>query len=603
MIKEIYINNFGKFNNYSLTFDKGINVLVGNNEAGKTTIIAFISMVLYGNQTKSTDLLQNERRKYQPWDGSQMKGHLIITKEGIDYRVERIFNKSNSTDIVKVLNNHTGQEIDIIDNKEPGKYFLGMDLDSFKKTLYISSEDLVISNDDKKDEITKRLINLVTTGEEDLSYISTLKNLDRKIEEGISKSGKKGTIVDLRQEIDEIKSLMESARQDELEKSKIDLQIKNKEEDYKAQTIKINNLKTALKRKDDKDEMSRKKEDIKGKIVIKESSPELERLGLLRESIIQKENENSFIRLKPLDISLLLAIGSLFLLSVNTYLAISLAIIFLMAFLYSQKTKIDDKNRELKSMYKKEEVLEDFAKKQERMILDLNNEIFYIDKAIDEINYEVKNLGLINKDLAYSNLQILQEEAYQIRQDIVKIESMAKAKFSGKENYATLEHLLTEKSRQLEYLEEKHDLFVKTKDLLVKSFGQVEVDFSDQLSKVASEYIFKITHGKYEKLVISNEFDIKVLDRQSNDLIDWKYVSAGTIDQLYLSLRLAIIELLVENREAKILLLDDLFMRFDRKRQENTISIFLEIAKDFEQIICFSNKLPIIEENNNVIYI
>ncbi|MFM1533978.1 ATP-binding protein, partial [Helcococcus ovis] len=78
MIKEIYINNFGKFNNYSLKLNNGINIIYGKNESGKTTILNFILMVLYGANSKSNDISQNIRKKYTPWNNSQMKGYIVL---------------------------------------------------------------------------------------------------------------------------------------------------------------------------------------------------------------------------------------------------------------------------------------------------------------------------------------------------------------------------------------------------------------------------------------------------------------------------------------------------------------------------------------------
>ena len=57
-IDSIYIESFGKFKNYKLDFKDGMNIIYGDNEAGKSTIMAFIEMMFYGRtaQEKSTDV-------------------------------------------------------------------------------------------------------------------------------------------------------------------------------------------------------------------------------------------------------------------------------------------------------------------------------------------------------------------------------------------------------------------------------------------------------------------------------------------------------------------------------------------------------------------
>ena len=45
-IEKIKISGFKKFKNYEIKFHKGINILIGENEAGKSTILETINVVL-----------------------------------------------------------------------------------------------------------------------------------------------------------------------------------------------------------------------------------------------------------------------------------------------------------------------------------------------------------------------------------------------------------------------------------------------------------------------------------------------------------------------------------------------------------------------------
>ena len=48
ILEKLYIDGFGKFSDYSLNFSPSIQILYGENEAGKSTIHAFIQAMLYG---------------------------------------------------------------------------------------------------------------------------------------------------------------------------------------------------------------------------------------------------------------------------------------------------------------------------------------------------------------------------------------------------------------------------------------------------------------------------------------------------------------------------------------------------------------------------
>ena len=53
-IKSLYINGFKKFLNFKIEFNKNLNILVGENEAGKSTILEAIKLVIFQSY-KNTD--------------------------------------------------------------------------------------------------------------------------------------------------------------------------------------------------------------------------------------------------------------------------------------------------------------------------------------------------------------------------------------------------------------------------------------------------------------------------------------------------------------------------------------------------------------------
>lgn len=48
-IKKIYLENYRQFRNYTIETNKGVNILVGDNEAGKTTILEAIDLAISGS--------------------------------------------------------------------------------------------------------------------------------------------------------------------------------------------------------------------------------------------------------------------------------------------------------------------------------------------------------------------------------------------------------------------------------------------------------------------------------------------------------------------------------------------------------------------------
>ncbi len=595
MIKEIYINNFGKFNNYSLKLNNGINIIYGKNESGKTTILNFILMVLYGANSKSNDISQNIRKKYTPWNNSQMKGYIVLQKDNIFYKIERTFNQSNATDIVDVYEINTGKKINLSSPKEPGKYFFDMDYESFKKTLFISSESTVISNDGKKDEITRKLINLVSTGEEDISYKSAIDNIEKKIEEYKSKSGHKGKIVELKCEIANIKSELEESKIDEKDKLNLIKQIQklNQSKDNISKEIEYLNKLIILK-----DEKIKILNEIKS--IEKDRSEEFE-INSLYFNLDNKKNEYNTLKDKKfINVISIPFIMFSFILSVYNKLFL---ILFFASLTYGIYTYINNKNKikiELKQIKNEISNIKDNIDQKNILLNDKNDEIFFMSKAITEINSQLDSSNYKYLEISYESLDKLKNKRNTYENEIVKLNTLSKEKYKGKRNLSTITEDLSVKRSYLQELEKKYDLLIKTKRFIEKSFEELGIDFSKKLNKISSKYIMKITNNKYSNLYISNDFSISIQDNETKNLKEWKYLSSGTIDQIYLALRLSIIELIVKNYDEKTLLLDDIFIRYDENRIVDTFNLIKE--SEYSQILLFTSK-NLENKNNNINFI
>ncbi len=203
IIKNININNFGKLKNFSMNPSDGLTIIYGENEKGKSTLMAFIKLMFYGTGVRTSDLSKNLRMKYSPWDGSKMSGSIEFGQEGQKFRLEKIFGATPSTDVVKLWNISTGVMEPQNLSKEAGRRFFGLGEAAFEKSVFIGQAGNVISQDKNKDnenEIIKRLLNLVSSGDELQSYDLIDARLSVAIEKLNARGGKIGTIDRLKRE-------------------------------------------------------------------------------------------------------------------------------------------------------------------------------------------------------------------------------------------------------------------------------------------------------------------------------------------------------------------------------------------------------------------
>ncbi len=108
--------------------------------------------------------------------------------------------------------------------------------------------------------------------------------------------------------------------------------------------------------------------------------------------------------------------------------------------------------------------------------------------------------------------------------------------------------------------------------------------FAPAISQRAQALFGRLTEGRYNRLVLNRDFSMQVAAQGETVLQETRYRSDGTVDQLYLALRLAVAETVAPDAP---LLLDDALVRFDDDRLKEALSLLGETAKE-KQVILFT---------------
>lgn len=184
-IIEINIKCFGKLKNFVISPTSGVNIIYGENESGKSTVMAFVKAMFYGLGTGE------KRRQYEPWDGGRMSGSIEFENEGKDYVLNRTFGATKSGDKTSLFNKSTGEEVAIPSDKEPGAFILGINIKSFVNTVFIGQAGATIEGENH--EILAKLTNLASAGDEQISK----SEIEKRLKKGASTldSGKSTAIL------------------------------------------------------------------------------------------------------------------------------------------------------------------------------------------------------------------------------------------------------------------------------------------------------------------------------------------------------------------------------------------------------------------------
>ena len=216
-IKSINISAFGGVKNLQIEPNDGLNIIYGDNENGKTTVMAFIKMMFYGSERASSQLSKNIRKKYTPWDGGTMGGSIEFEHSGKNYRLEREFKGSNATDRVVLCDLDLGTR----ETAPPdiGIKFFGLTAAAFERSVFIGQFGYPESDTKAEGEINSKLSNIALTGDESVSFETVNTRLTKAKTALMSKSGNAGiydknvkAITDLRARLEKSAAIAESYR-------------------------------------------------------------------------------------------------------------------------------------------------------------------------------------------------------------------------------------------------------------------------------------------------------------------------------------------------------------------------------------------------------
>lgn len=226
-----HIENYGKMQNVDGQFGAGLTEFCENNGYGKTTMASFIRAMFYGLPTYTVKTKAfDDRQHFYPFNGGKFGGNLTFEMQGKVYKIERFFDKKSSKgDECKVYLDGSpftgfGEEI--------GKEVFGLDEESFKKTVFITADEIEIES---THTINEKLNRDVIDGEDGdfEAAIDALEKAKKALKAGRGNndliSGKKTEILDLTARIQNLKEMSDGLADEYIERDRLSKEISAQE--------------------------------------------------------------------------------------------------------------------------------------------------------------------------------------------------------------------------------------------------------------------------------------------------------------------------------------------------------------------------------------
>ena len=151
-------------------------------------------------------------------------------------------------------------------------------------------------------------------------------------------------------------------------------------------------------------------------------------------------------------------------------------------------------------------------------------------------------------------------------------------------NREALEKQREQIRQRIEKLENTYVALTIAQETLMEARAELQRRFAPRITRKAQEYLSRMTGGRYHSLTMSEDFSLRAGAGEEETLHDAIWRSDGTMDQLYLALRLAVAQELTPEAP---LVLDDALVRFDDARMAEAVEILRQMGKE-KQILLFT---------------
>jgi len=649
-INKIKINSFGNLQDKEIDLSNNINIIYGKNEAGKSTLLKFITNMFYGTSKNKKGREFSDFDRYKPWGREDFSGKITYHLDnGEQYEIFREFSKKNP----KIYN---GNMEDIskaypIDKNLGSQFFYEqtkVDEQTFLSTIASMQQEVKLEKN-SQNSLIQKMANIAGTGEDNVSYKKAMDKLYKKQLDEVGTYRSTGKPINIAQsKLNDLKNKKHELLgykniKYDFEENKLAI-----EEEIAQDELKVEILKK-IKKIEEKEDLEHeklhynvdliKKDEMEVLELINEKNHVLEDNGIESEDALVKEYNDKINSLEPIErkrftrkkvgvtkyiimILLTIIINTLLFLFMHPFylkfVGLPIYIIILIMFLIERsklekEVLIKQNKEELSKKVEENKKLSIFEKNkkilEEINIINAKIEVFEKDKRnqlkiMEETKERIRSLSeiekeklkntyrtkvdiyeinkLINSDDIGEKLEELINGINEKKLELHRIELSKNNIMPQLEDLAQIEEELVSTEEEYDDLMKKNNSMIVVKQALEDAYEKMKSNVTPKFTSSLSENIAKISNNKYGKVAINDENGMMV-ELASGEYVPAERLSLGTIDQLYLSLRLSM-NTEVSNENMPVIL-DEAFAYYDDERLENILKYLADNYSDKQIII------------------
>ena len=616
---------FGTLDGEQLRLDTGLNIIYAPNESGKSTWCAFLRAMLYGIDTsqRARAGFVPDKQKYAPWSGKPMAGKLELEQGGKRITIRR-WTEAPNAPLRGFSAVYTGTDIPVpgLTAVDAGEQLTGVSAEVFARTAFIGQGGLVVTG---TPELERRISAIVTSGEEASSYTEADAQLRAWLRR--RRSGQHGALPELEGRITTVEEQLHRLERNAQEQAACAAEIAQTDAELQTVTEQMNaarqrQRRAALSSMGEEKSNLRTLEQARRDAAARRTALEPTHFGVQTPDEAGETAERDAQRAESLAgtaehggkpyfwiaalvlAALCAALGYLVAQPLY-YAAIALAVLAVVLLIVARSGK----KRAQQASAALGKLLRSYGAQDADGI--------YYQAEVHRAAYRACAAAMQAEQKAAAALEDAREHQCETHERLLQsldFESGTGEAAALYQRKCALESVRTRLRTQQAQLTgaalaigdpmalgSEHAQLLERRDALERQYAaialaietlgradsELQSRFSPQLAQKAADYMDYLTDGRYDELVLARDLSAKARSADDPTPRDTAYLSAGTADLLYLSVRLALCELTCPADDPCPLVLDDTLVNFDDARARRARALFGEIAQH-RQVILFT---------------
>ncbi len=620
---------FGTLDGEQLRLDTGLNIIYAPNESGKSTWCAFLRAMLYGIDTsqRARAGFVPDKQKYAPWSGKPMAGELELEQGGKCITIRR-WTEAPNAPLRGFSAVYTGTDIPVpgLTAADAGEQLTGVSAEVFARTAFIGQGGLVVTG---TPELEKRISAIVTSGEEASSYTEADAQLRAWLRR--RRSGQHGALPELEGRITTVEEQLHRLERNAQEQAACAAELQQTDAELQTVTEQMN----AARQRQRRAALSSMGEEKSNLRTLEQALEQARRDAAARRTALEQTHfgvqtpdeagetaerdaqraealagtaehgGKPYFWIAALVLAALCTVLGYLVAQPLYYAAIALAVLTVVLLVVARSGK----KRAQEASAALGKLLRSYGAQDADGI--------YYQAEVHRAAYRACAAAMQAEQKAAAALEDAREHQCETHERLLQsldFESGTGEAAALYQRKCALESVRTRlRTQQAQLtgaalaigdpmaLKSEHAQLLEQRDALERQYAaialaietlgradsELQSRFSPQLAQKAADYMDYLTDGRYDELVLARDLSAKARSADDPTPRDTAYLSAGTADLLYLSVRLALCELTCPADDPCPLVLDDTLVNFDDARAERARALFREIAQH-RQVILFT---------------